>query len=60
MPNSIQSMEAIANGQTRLNGGARRPRYDWVDAGDNPVGPTRLAHEKEAGAVASVPDEVKK
>jgi len=55
-PNSVPSWDTIGNSQTTYNGGAKRPRLDWIDTGDNSVGPQRLGVPIEAIRMASLHD----
>lgn len=56
-PNTILSWEALGNTQTTYNGGARRPRLDWIMTPDGPVGNTRLTVPIETVRAAALPDD---
>ena len=55
MPHSVQSWEGTFNGQTKLNGGGRRPKLSWQMSQYGAIGPTRLTTPIEAGRIASMP-----
>ena len=55
MPHSVQSWEGTFNGQTKLNGGGRRPKLSWQMTQYGDIGPTRLTTPIEAGRIASMP-----
>jgi site-specific DNA-cytosine methylase len=57
LPNAVISWEALGNSQTTYNGGARRPRLDWVINETGPIGDTRLTVPIETVRAAALPDD---
>ena len=54
-PNQLTSWDFTAPGPTTLNGNNRRPRLDWIDMGNNPIGPSRVTTPVEVPRMGSFP-----
>ena len=54
-PNLVTSWDGATPRPTTYGGAIRHPKLSWVDYGDNPVGPTRLATNNELAKSMSAP-----
>ncbi len=56
-PNLVTSWDGATPRPTTYGGAIRHPKLNWVDYGDNPVGPTRLATNNELARCMSAPSD---
>ena len=54
-PHPVSSWDSLGRGPTALGGAIRRPKLDWQDHGNNPVGPTRIDVPVEVPRAMSMP-----